>query len=122
MEKAIIVSAYIVRGADSTVDLGEERYPVADIADVLGKWNSDESRWVPADDVTAVVKFLLGETGQFWAESYSNSEFSPEGWYSYANEDPYTGDRFEYTADLEGFDTSELIEIYERVTRELPGR
>lgn len=118
-EKLIVVYVSRASAEDIAEGMGfgalEERiFDLREIADKLGEWG-------PTTDVTAAVRFLLGETGQFWAADYSHSEFYPEGFYSYTKEDPYTGDLFEYTAHLEGFDRSELIEIYERVTRKLPG-
>jgi hypothetical protein len=89
------------------IDTETESYSVEDFCEDFGDWADDECTvWVPASAVDVAIRLLTGEQTNFWANEGDGSYFVDE---PYTH--PYTGEREEQFARLQGFTTEELANI-----------
>jgi hypothetical protein len=92
-----------------TEEIGEETsvYTVENHTDDFGDWNEDETEWIPAGVIDTAVNLLTGSGGtNFWANEGDGSYFTDEPYVH-----PYTGEREEQFASLNGFTPDQLAAI-----------
>lgn len=89
------------------IDTETKSYSVEDFREDFGDWADDECTvWVPASAVDVAIRLLTGEQTNFWANEGDGYYFVDE---PYTH--PYTGEREEQFARLQGFTTEELASI-----------